>query len=104
MYCMQRHGVVIDEHRIADFCRRHGIRSLRLFGSILREDFGPESDVDVLVEFAPGRAPGWIGFAGLALELEEIIGRQVDLRTAADLSNAIRRRVLREAKVQYAAA
>jgi hypothetical protein len=100
---MQRHGVIIDDERIADFCRRHGIRSLRLFGSILREDFGPDSDVDVLVEFARGRAPGWIGFAALALELESIIGRSVDLRTAGDFSEAIRRHVLGEAKVQYAA-
>lgn len=100
---MERHGVVIDEQRLADFCRRHGIRSLRLFGSILRSDFRPDSDVDVLVEFAPGKAPGWIGFANLALELEGMIGREVDLRTADDFSENIRRRVLREAEVQYAA-
>ena len=103
MRCMTRHGIVIDQQRLADFCRRHGIRSLRLFGSILGENFGPHSDVDVLVEFAPGRAAGWIGFAGLALELERIIGREVDLRTAADFSERIRRRVLSEAEVQYAA-
>ena len=103
MHCMERHGIVIDEQRIADFCRVHGIRGLRLFGSILREDFGPDSDVDVLVDFAPGKAPGWIGFAALALELEKIIGREVDLRTAADFSESIRRRVLSEAEVQYAA-
>ncbi len=100
---MNRHGVAIDEQRIAAFCRQHGIRSLRLFGSVLREDFGPHSDVDVLVEFLPGRAPGWIGFAGLALELEKIIGRPVDLRTAADFSESVRRRVLNEAEVQYVA-
>jgi len=100
---MQQHGVTIDQRRIADFCKSHGIRNLRLFGSILREDFGPTSDVDVLVEFLPGRAPGWIGFAALALELEQIIGREVDLRTAADFSQSIRRRVLTEARVQYAA-
>ena len=100
---MNRHGIVIDDRQIADFCRRHGIRGLRFFGSILREDFGPDSDVDVLVEFAPGKAPGWIGFASLALELERIMGRQVDLRTAADFSENIRRRVLSEAEVQYAA-
>ena len=103
MNSMKRHGIVIEEQRIADFCRGHGIRNLRFFGSILREDFGPQSDVDVLVEFAPGRAPGWIGFAALALELEKIIGREVDLRTAGDLSESVRRRVLSEAEVQYAA-
>jgi predicted nucleotidyltransferase len=100
---MNRHGIVIDKRQIAGFCRQHGIRSLRLFGSVLREDFGQDSDVDVLVEFLPGRAPGWIGFAGLALELERIIGRPVDLRTAADFSESIRRRVLSEAEVQYGA-
>ena len=100
---VKRHGLIIDEQQIADFCRRHGIRCLRWFGSILREDFGPDSDVDVLVEFLPGRAPGWIGFAALAMELERIIGREVDLRTAADLSERIRHRVLSEAEVQYAA-
>jgi hypothetical protein len=100
---VNRHGIDIDEARIASFCERHGIRCLRLFGSILREDFGPDSDVDVLVEFAPGKAPGWIGFAALALELEGTIGRQVDLRTPADFSDRIRRRVLSESEVQYAA-
>jgi predicted nucleotidyltransferase len=94
---------MIDQQQIADFCKRHGICDLRFFGSILREDFSPTSDVDVLVAFEPGRAPGWIGFAALALELEKIIGREVDLRTAADFSESIRRRVLTEAKVQYAA-
>ena len=103
MHHMNRHKIAIDERRIADFCRRHGIRNLRLFGSILREDFRPDSDVDVLVEFAPGRAPGWIGFAALALELERIIGREVDLRTAADFSESVRCRVLSEAEVHYAA-
>jgi predicted nucleotidyltransferase len=98
-----RHGIVIDEQRIASFCRKHGIRNLSLFGSILREDFSAQSDVDVLVEFAPARAPGWIGFAALALELETIIGREVDLRTPADFSETIRRRVLSEAELQYAA-
>ena len=81
----------------------HGIRNLRLFGSILRQDFGAQRDADLLVDFVPGRAPAWIGFAALALELEKIIGREVDLRTASDLSQIVRRRVLSEAEVQYAA-
>jgi len=100
---MQRHGIEIDPSRISAFCQKHGIRCLRLFGSILRDDFGPDSDVDVLVEFFPGRAPGWIGFAALALEIEAIVGREVDLRTAADFCEHIRQRVLRESEVQYAA-
>ncbi len=103
MRAMDHHGIHIDDERVAGFCRDHGIRSLRLFGSILRDDFGPDSDVDVLVEFAPGRAPGWIGFARIALELEAILGRAVDLRTPADLSDTVRRRVLAEAEVHYAA-
>lgn len=103
MQLMTRHGIIINEQQIAEFCKRHGIRTLRLFGSILRDDFRPDSDVDVLVEFEPGKAPGWIGFAALALELERIVGREVDLRTAADFSERIRRRVLAEAEVQYAA-
>jgi predicted nucleotidyltransferase len=100
---MERHGLSIDDQQIAEFCKRRGILSLSFFGSFVRDDFGPASDVDVLVEFAPGRAPGWIGFAAVALELEAIIGRSVDLRTAADFSNTIRRQVLDESQVQYAA-
>lgn len=100
---MPNHDLTIDNLKIANFCRQHGIRTLRFFGSILRDDFTAGSDVDVLEEFEAGHAPGWIGFAGLALELEKIIGREVDLRTAADFSDSIRRRVLSEARVQYAA-
>lgn len=100
---MKRRGLAIDGRRIADVCIRHGVSRLQFFGSILRDDFGPNSDVDVLVEFIPGRVPGWIAFASLALQLEEIIGYEVDLRTAADFSEQIRHRVLAEAEVQYAA-
>lgn len=89
--------------QIADFCRRHGIARLSLFGSALRSDFSPESDIDVLVEFQSGRAPGFIAFAGLQLELEAITGRKVDLRTPADLSKYFRDEVLREARLIHAA-
>jgi predicted nucleotidyltransferase len=88
---------------IADFCRRHGIARLSLFGSVLREDFSPNSDIDVLVEFQAGRAPGFIGFAGLQMELSKILGRTVDLRTPADLSGYFRDEVLREARLLHAA-
>ena len=88
---------------IADFCRRHGIARLSVFGSVLSEDFSPRSDVDVLVEFRPGMAPGFIGFAGLQLELSKILGRTVDLRTPADLSGRFRDEVLREARLLHAA-
>lgn len=93
----------IPGERIADFCRAHRIRRLRLFGSVLREDFRPDSDVDVLVEFEPGARVGLITLAMLELELGEIIGRKVDLRTPNDLSRYFRQQVLDSARVLYAA-
>lgn len=103
-------GVTFPEDRIADFCQRHGVKSLSLFGSILREPseeggygFRPTSDVDVLVEFLPGRTPGLIAFSGMELELSEIIGRKVDLRTAEELSKYFRHEVLGSARLLHAA-
>jgi len=96
---MTRHGIEIPKEQIAEFCSRHGIRKLSLFGSILRGDFGRESDVDVLVEFIEGRTPGFFGFMGMQEELSTIIGRQVDLRTPADLSRYFRDQVLADAEV-----
>ncbi|MCH7937414.1 MAG: nucleotidyltransferase family protein [Proteobacteria bacterium] len=95
-------NVSIPEDKIADFCRRHHIRRLALFGSVLRDDFGPESDVDVLVEFEEGHVPGFAFFA-MEAELSAIIGRKVDLNTPGFLSRYFRDRVLAEAEVQYAA-
>ncbi len=92
----------IPEDRIAEFCRRHHIRRLSLFGSVLREDFRPESDVDVLVEFEPGFVPG-LKFFTIERELSEILGRKVDLSTLGFLSKCFRDRVLREAEVAYVA-
>jgi len=100
---MRYHSIEVDREKIAAFCRQHHIRRFSFFGSILREDFQPDSDIDVLVEFLPGQAPGWFGFVRLALELEAIIGRVVDLRTPADLSDSIRARALAQSEVQYAA-
>ncbi len=99
---MTYHGVEFPEQKIADFCRRNGVRRLSLFGSILREDFRPDSDVDVLVEFEPGRSPGLLGMAGLELDLSALLGRKVDLRTPAELSRYFRDDVLRQCRVQYA--
>jgi hypothetical protein len=82
---------------VAEFCRRHHIRRLGLFGSVLRDDFGPESDVDVLVEFEPGAAPGFFELGEMREELSTIFGRNVDLRTPRSLSPYFRDRVLREA-------
>lgn len=85
---------------VADFCRRHHIIRLALYGSVLRADFGPESDVDVLVEFKPGFIPG-LEFFAMERELSDIVGRNVDLNTAGFLSKYFRDRVLAEAQVQY---
>lgn len=96
--------ISIDRQKIAEFCRRHRIRKLALFGSVLRDDFGPDSDVDVLVEFEPGATPGLIRLAGMEIELSEIVGRRADLRTPAELSRYFRDEVVRLAQVQYDAA
>jgi len=98
-------GVEFPEGPIAEFCQRHGVRRLSVFGSILRDDFGPESDIDVLVEFLPGRTPGMIGFGGMILELQGIIGggRRVDLRTPNDLSRYFRRDVVGRSRTLHAA-
>jgi len=100
---MNYHGIEIPRETIAEFCRRHHIRRLALFGSILREDFGPQSDIDVLVEFEPGATPG-LAFFGMQDELSRILGRKVDLHTPQCLSKYFRDEVLREAQELYAAA
>ena len=92
----------IPKDKTADFCRRNHILTLALFGSVLREDFRPGSDVDVLVEFEPGCTPGLLRMAALELELSELIGRKVDLRTPAELSRYFRDEVMRTSEVQYA--
>ena len=97
-------SVEIPRDRIADFCRRHHIRKLSLFGSVLRDDFRPESDIDVLVEFEPEARVGMIKLAGLEIELSDLLGRKVDLNTPGFLSRYYRDRVLAEAQVQYDAA
>ncbi len=100
---MQLNGVNFPESAIVAFCARHGVRRLSLFGSILRADFTPESDVDMLVEFEPGKTPGMIGFGAMILELEQLVGRKVDLRTPNDLSPYFRPTVLSEARTLHAA-
>ncbi len=93
----------IPRKALADFCRRHHIRRLALFGSALHGDFGPESDVDFLVEFEPGHVPGLLKLARMERELSALFnGRKVDLRTPEDLSRYFRDSVLQEAEVQYA--
>jgi predicted nucleotidyltransferase len=95
--------IAIPKGQIAEFCRRHHIRKLALFGSVLRDDFRPDSDVDVLVEFEPDHIPGLIRFSGMELELSDILGgRKVDLNTPKFLSPYFRDEILEEAEVQYA--
>jgi predicted nucleotidyltransferase len=94
--------IEIPQDKLADFCRRHHIRKLSLFGSVLRDDFGPESDIDVLVEFEPEHVPGFIRLAGMELEFATILGgRKVDMNTPNSLSRYFRDQVLSEAQVQY---
>jgi predicted nucleotidyltransferase len=93
--------IEIPKEEIEQFCQRHHIRKLSLFGSVLRDDFRPESDVDFLVEFEPEHIPGFIRLAGMEIELSEIVGRKADLRTAAELSPYFRQEVLDSAVVQY---
>jgi len=95
--------IELDRKRIAEFCRRHHVRRLALFGSVLRDDFGPDSDVDVLVEFEPGFVPG-LSFLTMEEELSQILGRKADLNTSGFLSPYFRERVLSEAEEQYVAA
>ena len=96
--------IIFDKNTLAEFCRNNHIRRLAFFGSVLRDDFGPESDVDVLVEFEPGMSVGMIRLAGMEIELGELLGRKVDLNTPGFLSRYYRDRVLAEAEVQYDAA
>lgn len=92
-------AIPLDE--IADFCARHHIRKLSLFGSVLREDFRPDSDIDVLVEYEPEYVPGFIHVSAIRREISEIIGREVDLRTPASLSDYFRAQVEADAIVIY---
>jgi predicted nucleotidyltransferase len=98
---MTRARIKLDPEQIEAFCRRHGIGKLSLFGSVLRDDFDDESDVDVLVELEPGVRLGLMALVGIEEELSEIVGRKVDLRKPVELSPYFRDRVLAEAEVQY---
>jgi uncharacterized protein len=89
------------KEKIAEFCKRNHIRKLSLFGSVLHGDFRPDSDIDLLVEFDPDHIPGLIRLAGMEIELSEILGRKVDLRTPQDLSPYFRNEVLNSTEEQY---
>lgn len=97
---MTLHGIQVPDERVAAFCRKHHIRKLSLFGSVLRDDFSSDSDIDVLVEFEPNHIPG-LGFFAIEKELSEIFGRRVDLNTLRSLSRYFREQVEAEAVPQY---
>ncbi len=97
---MNEHKINVPRDRIAEFCRRRHVRKLSLFGSVLRDDFRPNSDIDVLVEFEPGTRTG-LKFFAMQDELSAIFGRKVDLNTPGFLGKHFRDRVLAEAEVQY---
>ena len=100
---MTRHGIDIPGEKIEAFCRSNGIRRLALFGSVLRDDFRPENDIDVLVEFQPGVSVG-LAFVRMQDELSAILGHKVDLNTPGSLSKYFRDEVQREALALYVAA
>lgn len=101
---MTRHGIEVSREKLAEFCRRHHICELSLFGSFLRDDFGPGSDVDVLVDLPRGHGLTLYDWLDMIEELKAIFGRDVDLVAKAGIKNPLRRReILRTAEVVYAA-
>jgi predicted nucleotidyltransferase len=97
--------IKVDKNRLSVFCRQHHIATLSFFGSVLRDDFSPDSDIDVLVDFEDGHTPGFLRVAQIERELSHLLdNRKVDLRTFQDLSRYFRNEVLAAAEVQYAQA
>lgn len=94
---------MLESEAVARICRAHGVRRLSLFGSRLKGTARADSDVDLLVDFVPGRTPGLIGMSAIEIELGRVLGHKVDLRTALDLSPYFRDEVVRNAKLAYAA-
>lgn len=99
---MNQLAIELPQDKLAAFCRRHQIRRLALFGSVLGEEFSPNSDVDVLVEFEPTARIGLLAFAKTRRELSELLQRPVDLVTPAGLKPLIKQDVLEKAEVIYA--
>ena len=95
-----RKNLKIPRGKLSEFCRQNHIRRLSLFGSVLRDDFGPESDIDILVEFEPGTRVG-LSFFRMEHSLSEIMGGKVDLHTPGFLNKYFRNEVIAEAEVQY---
>jgi len=93
----------IPEQPIAEICQRYGVVRLSLFGSVLRDDFSPTSDIDILVEFPENQTPSLFELGGLLMDLQALISRPIDLKTPAFLSDRFRDQVLREVRTVYAA-
>ncbi|MHB1157530.1 MAG: nucleotidyltransferase family protein [Phycisphaerales bacterium] len=100
---MKHQAIDIPREAIAAFCRRNRIRRLSVFGSVLRDDFRSDSDIDMLVEFEPDARVSLFDVGGMMYELTEMLGRQVDLRTPADLSRYFREQVIADSELLYAA-
>lgn len=96
--------ISVPRGELEAFCRRSHVQRLSFFGSVLRDDFTPQSDVDVLVEFHAGHEPGLLGLAAMERELSAILGRRADLNTKGFLNRYFAQEVLREAQAQYVAA
>lgn len=92
----------ISKVEVERFCRKNHITRMSLFGSALRDELQPDSDIDILVEFDPNHIPGLMDLAGMEIELSEIIGRKVDMRTPGELSRYFRSEVMEKARVEYA--
>ncbi|HPA44201.1 MAG TPA: nucleotidyltransferase family protein [bacterium] len=99
--CKQSSPIDFSHEEWADFCRKNRIRKLSLFGSVLRGEFGPDSDIDFLVEFEPEQEPTLVGLSGMELELSDRLGRSADLRTPEDLCRYFRDEVVASAEVLY---
>ncbi|HEX2080328.1 MAG TPA: nucleotidyltransferase family protein [Longimicrobium sp.] len=93
--------ITVSQAEIDEFCRQNHIRRLSFFGSVLREDFRPESDIDLLVEFDPEHIPGYFTLSAMERELSGLLGRKVDLRTPGEISDYYRNRVLASSQVWY---
>ena len=100
---LQLGGTQVDEAKLADLCRQYGVMELSLFGSAVRNEMQPESDIDLLVEFLPDANVDLVDYAGLMLDLSRLLGRKVDLVSKKGLKPLIRTAVLEEARLIYAA-
>lgn len=100
---MIRHELHIPHEQLAEVCKRYSVKRLSLFGSILTDRFGPESDIDMLVEFLPEAEIGLFEMSAMEEKLSAMLGRKVDLRTPAELSRYFRDKVMQSAVLQYAA-